>query len=55
MRITTFSGISRWGEGPSFAFRYRLLVTLTKVRAQGYGRRPSWLWVLTFVRMTVVG
>ena len=29
-----------------------LLVILTKVRIQGYGRRPARLWILTFVRMT---
>ena len=29
-------------------------VILTKVRTQGRGRRPAWLWVLTFVRMTGV-
>ena len=28
-------------------------VILTKVRTQGYRRRGAWLWVLTFVRMTV--
>ena len=27
-------------------------VILTKVRTQGRGRCPAWLWVLTFVRMT---
>ena len=27
-------------------------VILTKVRTQGAKRCPSWLWVLTFVRMT---
>jgi hypothetical protein len=32
----------------------RYLVILTKVRTQGYGRYRSWLWVLTFVRMTEV-
>ncbi|VXC54610.1 hypothetical protein SPHINGOT1_110042 [Sphingomonas sp. T1] len=30
-------------------------VILTKVRIQGSGRRASWLWVLTFVRMTGEG
>ena len=29
-------------------------VILTKVRTQGLGRCPAWLWVLTFVRMTGV-
>ncbi|KQS51167.1 hypothetical protein ASG20_03655 [Sphingomonas sp. Leaf198] len=29
-------------------------VILTKVRIQGHGRPTSWLWILTFVRMTVV-
>ncbi len=28
-------------------------VILTKVRIQGNGWYPVWLWVLTFVRMTV--
>ncbi|RMB54461.1 hypothetical protein C8J44_2081 [Sphingomonas sp. PP-CE-3A-406] len=27
-------------------------VILTKVRIQSNGWRPSWLWILTFVRMT---
>jgi hypothetical protein len=31
---------------------YTALVILTKVRIQGYGRPASWLWILTFVRMT---
>ena len=30
-------------------------VILTKVRTQGHERRPLWLWVLTFVRMTREG
>ena len=30
-------------------------VILTEVRIQGYGRCAAWLWVLTFVRMTVGG
>ncbi len=31
---------------------YTTLVILTKVRIQDYGRPASWLWILTFVRMT---
>jgi hypothetical protein len=34
-----------WGNVPS-------PVILTKVRTQGTEHRLSWLWVLTFVRMT---
>jgi hypothetical protein len=34
--------------------RPTLVVILTEVRIQGYGRGRLWLWVLTFVRMTGV-
>ena len=38
----------RWDDGLGCAHT----VILTKVRTQGNGRCPFWLWVLTFVRMT---
>ena len=38
----------RWDDGLGCAAS----VILTKVRTQGNGRCASWLWVLTFVRMT---
>ena len=43
-------GRSARGEPP----RLPRFVILTKVRTQGRGRCPAWLWVLTFVRMTGV-
>ena len=35
--------------------RANLPVILTKVRTQSIRRRHSWLWILTFVRMTGEG
>jgi len=47
-------GMGPIGDG-CLAFSCTHPVILTEVRIQDYGRPASWLWILTFVRMTELG